>query len=150
MQSKNTESLNYPLCRECGGRCCQGSPGLWVDPQRFVAIFFAGKSLNLEQMRECLPELGLVLWEKSGVPMPAPLSLTNGCAFLCSDGCSLSVSERPCQCLALIPGRETLAQTKGSLCRLPLEFSKEVCRQQWQDYWRSFQELQESIEQPAR
>lgn len=150
MLLQNGKALNYPLCRECGGRCCQGSPGIWTDPQRFLTIFFSGEALPLEQMREYLPELGLVFWEKSGVPMPAPLSLTNGCAFLGHDGCSFTASERPCQCLALIPDRGTLAQGKGSLCRLPMEFSREVCKQQWQDYWSSFQELQESIEQPAR
>ncbi len=138
VQLQTINSLNYPLCRECGGRCCQGSPGLWIDPQRFLAIFFAGKPLPLEQMRECLPALGLVLWEKSGVPIPAPLFLVDGCAFLGKDGCSFPVSERPCQCLALIPDRETLAQSEGSLCRLPSEFSKVICNQKWQDYWQSF------------
>ncbi len=138
VQLQKRESLNYSLCRKCGGRCCQGSPGLWIDPQRFLTIFFAGKPLPLEQMRECLSELGLVLWEKSGVPMPAPLTLVSGCAFLGKDGCSFSVSERPCQCLALIPDEETLAQPEGSLCSLPKEFSREVCKQNWQKYWQSF------------
>jgi hypothetical protein len=125
------------LCRECGGRCCQGSPGIWVDPERFFALFFSGQHLTLEQLRERLPELGLVLWEKTGVPIPAPGSLVNGCAFLGIEGCRFAVSERPCQCLALVPKQETLNQQQGCLCQIPEEFSREVARQRWQDYWQT-------------
>ena len=129
------DSLDLPLCRECGGRCCKGSPGIWVDPERFFALFFSGHHLTVEQLRGRLPELGLVLWEKKGVPMPAPRSLVSGCAFLGADGCRFPVAERPCQCLALIPVKETLDQQQGCLCRVPEEFSRDVARQRWQNYW---------------
>lgn len=129
------ESFDLSLCRACGGRCCQGSPGVWVDPVRFFALFSAGQFLTLAQLRERVTELGLVLWEQSGVPLPAPRSVTSGCAFLQADGCAFPTAERPCQCLALIPVRETLEQTDGCLCRLPPEFSRELARERWREYW---------------
>ncbi|MHB1399915.1 MAG: hypothetical protein ACYDAI_04325 [Trichloromonadaceae bacterium] len=131
------DSLDLPLCQECGGRCCQGSPGVWVDPERFFALFFTGQRLTVEQLHEGLPALGLVLWENSGVPIPAPLSLASGCAFHGADGCGFSVAERPCQCLALIPLTATLAQPQGCLCRVPEAFSREAARRNWQDYWQT-------------
>ncbi len=132
-----SEALNLPLCQECGGRCCQGSPGIWVDPERFFTLFFFGQHLTLEQLRGRLPELGLVLWEKSGVPVPAPRSLVSGCSFLGADGCRLLVAERPCQCLALIPVKETLDQQKGCLCWVPEDYSLATGRQRWQRYWQT-------------
>lgn len=137
MMLEKSGSQDLLLCRECGGRCCQGSPGIWVDPERFFALFFSGQHLTLEQLRERLPELGLVLWEKTGVPIPAPGSLVNGCAFLGIEGCRFAVSERPCQCLALVPKQETLNQQQGCLCQSPEEFSREVARRRWQDYWQT-------------
>jgi len=140
MQSVLVESrdaLNPSLCQECGGRCCQGSPGIWVDPERFFALFFAAQRLTLEQLRGRLSELGLVLWENSGVPIPAPLSLATGCAFHGADGCGFSVAERPCQCLALIPLIATLTQPQGCLCRVPEAFSRKAARRNWQDYWQT-------------
>jgi len=134
---ENKDSVDVPLCRECGGRCCQGSPGIWVDPERFFALFFPGQRLTLEQLRGHLPGLGLVLWGNSGVPIPAPLSLDSGCAFLGVDGCGLSVAERPCQCLALIPIKETLDQKQGCLCQMPEAFSRDVGTQHWRKYWQT-------------
>ena len=128
-------SLDLPLCRKCGGRCCKGSPGVWVDPERFFAIFFSGQHLTLAQLRERLPALGLVLWEKSGVPIPAPCSLNSGCSFLTADGCLFSVAERPCQCLALVPNKATLLQEQGCLCLEPEAFTRAVAKQLWQNYW---------------
>ena len=135
MPLENKDAMNLPLCRECGGRCCQGSPGVWVDPERFFAIFFAGQRLTLEQLRERLPEVGLVLWGKSGVPMPAPRSLASGCSFLGEDGCLFTVDERPCQCLALIPNKKTLDREEGCLCQEPDESSRGAAMKKWQDYW---------------
>lgn len=137
MYKKKADSQDLALCRECGGRCCQASPGIWVDPERFFAIFFAGHHLTLEQLRNRLPALGLVLWEKSGVPMPAPRSQASGCAFRGIDGCRFSVAERPCQCLALTPDRKTLNQEEGCLCHLPKEFNRAEARNLWQKYWQS-------------
>lgn len=137
MPIEKSASLNLTLCRECGGRCCQASPGIWVDPERFFAIFFSGQRLTLQQLREWLPEIGLVLWEQTGVPIPAPRSLDAGCAFLRADGCQFSIGERPCQCLALVPVKETLKYSEGSLCRLPEEFSRKLAGQRWQHYWQT-------------
>lgn len=137
MPLATTDNLDLLLCRECGGRCCQGSPGVWVDPERFFALFFSGQRLPLEQLRGQLPALGLVLWEKSGVPVPAPRSLTTGCAFHGADGCRLAVAERPCQCLALIPNPQTLEQPQDCLCRMPEAFSWDAARQRWQSYWQT-------------
>jgi hypothetical protein len=131
------DSLDLVLCRECGGRCCQGSPGIWVDPERFFALFFQGQRLTVEQLRGQLPALGLVLWGNSGVSMPAPRSLASGCAFLGIDGCQFTVAQRPCQCLALIPSKATLAQQQGCLCRLPEAYSRDAGRQRWQQYWQT-------------
>lgn len=130
-------SLDLGLCQECDGRCCHGSPGIWVDPVRFFGIFFQGQKLTLEQLRERLPELGLVLWEKSGVPIPAPRSVVSGCAFQRADGCRFSIAERPCQCLALIPVIETLEQPQGCLCKLPDDYSRKAGEQRWKNYWQT-------------
>lgn len=132
---KEKVALDAPLCRTCGGRCCQGSPGIWVDPERFFTLFFAGQHLTLEQLRGRLDDLGLVLWEKTGVPIPAPRSLLTGCAFHSADGCRFSIEDRPCQCLALVPNRKTLTQAQGCLCRLPEGFSREQAGRLWQKYW---------------
>jgi len=137
MLPEDRDALNLPLCQRCGGRCCQGSPGIWVDPERFFALFFHGQHLTLAQLRKRLPALGLVLWEKSGVPMPAPRSLASGCAFLEADGCRFSVAERPCQCLAMIPNKKTLEQPQGCHCPLPEEFGRDEAKLRWQRYWQS-------------
>jgi hypothetical protein len=136
-ENEQNVSLNLLLCQECGGRCCQGSPGIWIDPERFFALFFSGQRVTLDQLRERLPDLGLVLWENLGAPIPAPRSLSSGCAFLGENGCRFSVSERPCQCLALIPDKTTLELQTGCPCRLPADFSRETGRQRWQDYWQT-------------
>lgn len=130
-------SLDLSLCTECGGRCCQGSPGIWIDPERFLVLFFSGMRVTLDQLRKRLPDLGLVLWENSGVPIPAPRSLSSGCAFLEEDGCQFAVTERPCQCLALIPNKTTLELQTGCSCLLPADFSREAGRQHWKNYWRT-------------
>lgn len=137
MLLETRDFLDLPLCRECGGRCCQGSPGVWVDPERFFALFFAGQCLTVEQLRERLPALGLVFWENSGLPIPGPLSLATGCVFHNADGCGFSVTERPCQCLAMPPLTATLAQPQGCLCRVPEAFSREEARRNWRDYWQT-------------
>lgn len=137
MRSETQNSLNLPLCQACGGRCCQGSPGLWVDPERFFACFFPGQRPTLEQLRARLHELGMVLWEKGGVPMPAPRALAGGCAFLGADGCRFPVAERPCQCLAMVPNQATLEQAEGCLCPVPEAFSRDAARRRWQSYWQT-------------
>jgi hypothetical protein len=135
MLLKKRNSSNESLCLACGGRCCQGSPGIWVDPERFFALFFPGERLTVEALRQRLPAAGLVLWENSGVPIPAPRSLASGCAFLGAGGCGFSIGERPCQCLALIPDEATLDQPRGCLCRTPAAFSRAAGRARWREYW---------------
>ena len=137
MSLEPDKSLNLPLCKECGGRCCQSSPGVWIDPERFFAVFPQVQHLTVEQLRERLPELGLVLWEKAGVPIPAPRSVDSGCVFLGPEGCLFSLADRPCQCLALIPVKETLDQYQGCLCREPEGFRREAGRLRWHKYWQS-------------
>lgn len=137
MLSDQKDTLDFSLCQECGGRCCQGSPGIWVDPERFFGLFFPGQRLTLEQLRGELPALGLVLWEKTGVPMPAPRSVASGCSFHGATGCSLPLAQRPCQCLALIPIKQTVEQAQGCLCRLPEAYSMHVAKRRWQQYWRT-------------
>lgn len=134
MRDDDHIAFDPQTCRQCGGRCCQGSPGVWVDPQRFFAIFFSGEQLSLDDLRKRLPERGLVLWEKSGVPVPAPGSVVEGCSFLGENGCSFSLAERPCQCLALIPDPATLQQ-EGCVCQLPELFSFAEAQRQWKKYW---------------
>jgi hypothetical protein len=137
-KSMQMENCSTPdLCQECAGRCCMGSPGVWIDPDRFFEIFFAGKHLAIESLQERLPDLGLVLWDVGGVSIPAPGSLVTGCAFQDEEGCRFSVARRPCQCLALVPNAETLAQEKGSRCKMPEGFSRDVAVQRWKEYWQS-------------
>jgi hypothetical protein len=93
--------------------------------------------LTINQLRQQLPALGLVLWEKTGVPIPAPRSLAAGCAFLDTDGCRFSISERPCQCLALIPNKETLDHQHGCLCYFTEEYNRDAASQRWQKYWQT-------------
>ena len=72
-----------------------------------------------------------------GVAIPAPRSLELGCAFLGAAGCLFPVSDQPCQCLALVPNRQTLEQSEGCLCREPEAFSRAAGRRRWQGYWQT-------------
>jgi hypothetical protein len=130
-------SLNLQLCKICGGRCCHGSPGVWLDPQRFFDLFFGGEHLTVNQLSEQVADLGMVMWGMTGqgIPLPAPLSVLSGCAFLGAEGCRLSIAERPCQCLALIPNQRTLDQQQGCQCQAPPEASRSVANERWQNYW---------------
>jgi hypothetical protein len=137
MMKEKIGSLDLALCRVCGGRCCTGSPGIWVDPERFFDLFFGGDHLTLDQLREQLPALGLRLWTIRGVPIPAPGSRSSGCASFGGEGCEFTVTERPCQCLGLIPNKETLNLDKGCLCKMPVGFSREDGRLRWEIYWQT-------------
>jgi hypothetical protein len=137
IESEHNVSLDLVLCQECGGRCCKGSPGIWIDPDRFFALFFPRQKVTLDHLRERLPSLGLVLWENSGVPISAPRSLSSGCSFIGADGYQLSITARPCQCLALNPDKATLDLQEGCRCHFPANYSREKGRQRWQDYWQA-------------
>lgn len=125
--------LDPQMCRTCGGRCCQGHPGLWVDPARLAALYFGGTLPPREQLAVLLPPLGFTLRNVDGVAIPAPLA-DDGCAFLTPAGCRLPPSHRPCQCLALIPSIDTLME--GEICcTLPAPFRTGYVREDWQRFW---------------
>lgn len=127
-------TLDPQICRQCRGLCCQGHPGVYVDPERFWAIHFDGEVLTPAELGLRLPFVGLELKEMSGVPVPAPRKAPWGCVFLGQDGCRLSSEERPCQCLALEPHLDTLLD--GEIrCNMPPGFGYGAVRQRWADYW---------------
>jgi len=99
--------LDPQHCRQCGGLCCQGHPGLWVDPERFLTLFFAAQRLNQGELQRRLPPLGMELRDLGGVMIPAPLPGVHGCSALTTAGCAYPPETRPCQCLAMIPEFET-------------------------------------------
>ena len=76
------------ICRQCKGLCCQGHPGLWVDPQRFLKTFDLPTPTTAEALRQMLPT-ELVLRNIEEVAIPAPRKLETGCIFLQDDGCQL-------------------------------------------------------------
>lgn len=126
--------FDQQLCRQCRGLCCQAHPGVWVDPERFWAIFFAGRPASSKNIADRLAELGLELRDYSGVPVPAPRSSHAGCDFLGPSGCRLPRARRPCQCLALEPVLATLIE--GEIhCRLPKGYSYGPIRQHWGRFW---------------
>lgn len=129
-------NLDEQLCRQCGGRCCQGHSGLWCDPQRFFAIFAAAKIPPAEQLSRILQRVNLCLRDLGGVLVPAPITTEQGCRFRSASGCSFSLKERPCQCLALTPNLETLLADEIH-CRLPADYGSNTARENW----RPFQKL---------
>ncbi len=133
--------LDEQLCRQCRGRCCQGHSGLWSDPQRFFGIFSAEKIPSSAQFVRLLDRFGLCLRDLSGVLIPAPTADDLGCRFRRETGCSFTIAERPCQCLALIPQLETLLAEQIH-CRLPAEFGSGSARENW----RPFQPLLKQVQ----
>jgi len=122
------------LCRQCGGLCCQGHPGVWSDPARFVRLFFAGRPFGRRELEERLEALQLELRDYSGIAVPAPRRTETGCVFLRADGCRLAPSHRPCQCLGLVPELDTLLT--GELhCRMPPHLGYGRVRANWRRYW---------------
>ena len=128
--------IDAQLCKQCGGRCCQGHPGTWSNPQRFFSIFGGGKPLSCDEFVAIVKQRGLQLRDVGGVLVPAPQENEHGCAAQCSDGCAFSVEERPCQCLALIPQLETLLDDQIH-CILPAAYGSATARKNWY----SWQEL---------
>jgi Fe-S-cluster containining protein len=123
------------LCRQCGGLCCQGHPGLFADPRQFAELFFPGEPLTPELLRRRLPFLGLELRKLLGVPVPAPRNAPWGCVFLGAGGCSLEPERRPGQCRALIPELETLIDGECR-CRMTPGFGTGEVRKNWLRFWR--------------
>ena len=128
------------LCSQCRGRCCQGHPGIWSDPQRFFSLFSPRNTPTAEDLLHLLKRWQLTLRNVDGVLIPAPTENEQGCGFLQNSGCTLSSDKRPCQCLALIPDLETLLDD-GIHCRLPAGFGSGAARENW----RSFQSLLKQV-----
>jgi hypothetical protein len=122
------------MCRTCGGRCCQGHPGVWVDPQRFFASYFTGHIPTRAELETDLPLFGLVLRTIDGIPLPSPAFDDDGCNFRTVDGCCQPVEKRPCQCLALQPDIETLMQGE-MCCSMPDGFRTGQARERWMRFW---------------
>lgn len=121
------------ICRQCRGLCCQGHPGVWVDPLRFLRVFNLPKPASPQALGRTLP-VELVLRDIDGVAIPAPQKQVDGCIFLDSDGCQLPESKRPEQCLALEPSLDTLID--GEIrCQLQPEGSTLTALQSWQSFW---------------
>jgi hypothetical protein len=121
------------ICRQCGGLCCQGHPGVWIEPERFLATFDLPLTRAQDTLSHILPR-EIELREIDGVAIAAPRRSSSGCIFLADDGCSLPVNKRPGQCLALVPALETLID--GEIrCQLRPEGSTRAAIRAWQDYW---------------
>lgn len=122
--------LDTQLCRQCRGRCCQGHPGVWSDPQRFFAIFFAAQLPSPTELRQVLEDHRLELRDLGGVLIPAPRVEEQGCSAQQSDGCAFDTATRPCQCLALTPNLDTLLDDQIH-CSLPPEYGSGTARESW-------------------
>jgi hypothetical protein len=121
------------MCRQCKGLCCQGHPGVWVDPERFLKSFDLPVPATPASLHNMLPR-ELVLRNIDDVAIPAPRKLETGCIFLQSDGCQLPENRRPGQCLALVPAFETLID--GEIrCGLKPEASTLTAIKAWRNFW---------------
>ncbi|WP_305045108.1 hypothetical protein [Geoalkalibacter sp.] len=122
-------------CRQCRGLCCQGHPGAWADPGRFLARHFEREQrIDIPYLRTTLPFLGMELRDLCGVPVPTPRTAPWGCVHLGVAGCKLAPEDRPDQCRALIPDIETLLH--GEIrCRMPVEYGTGTIRETWREFW---------------
>lgn len=127
-------SLDPHLCSGCGGLCCRETPGVWIDPQRFLKIFSLPSPVLPVDLDLELARLHLTWRDLGGVPVPLPQSNDDGCLLLGPHGCRLSPDQRPCQCLALIPNPETLRQQELN-CEMPDESRLIIARRRWGAYW---------------
>lgn len=124
------------ICTQCKGLCCQGHPGVWIDPERFLHSFGLPRPADPADWLPTLSGLGLVLRNIDGVAIPAPAGSEDGCTFLKARGCSLPDSRRPCQCLLLTPALETLIE--GEIhCHLPPEGSTLSAIRRWSAFWQN-------------
>jgi len=121
------------LCRQCRGLCCQGHPGLWTDPERFLRLFPTLETASVELAQQ-LASRQIILRDVGNVPIPAPQKTTSGCIFLTSAGCTLPVEQRPDQCLALTPQLDTLLEGEMR-CTMPPEHGSNSARQRWRAFW---------------
>ena len=128
------ELFDPDLCRQCGGLCCQGHPGIYADPSRFLKSFFPDGMPSGAQQVEALALIGIDLKNFSGIDIPAPRLAPWGCVFWGREGCRLSAEDRPCECLILQPCLETLLE--GEIHCKPREgFRYTDVRERWQRFW---------------
>jgi hypothetical protein len=132
--SLNTNHSDPQICRQCRGQCCQGHPGVWVDPERFLRCFDIRRPDSPDTLCSRLAPLGLTLRYIDGVPIPSPQQNEQGCRFLGSDGCRFTEQKRPCQCLALTPVLETLLDDQIH-CILPPDGSTATALKNWRGFW---------------
>ena len=134
MSTHNPDNYADPqMCRQCRGLCCQGHPGVWVDPERFFKAFDLPKTSSPETLHGLLPR-ELLLRDIDGVAIPAPQTRENGCVFLEREGCRLPENRRADQCLALVPTLDTLID--GEIrCVLKAEGSTLAAIGAWRRYW---------------
>ncbi|RME36777.1 MAG: hypothetical protein D6794_08010 [Deltaproteobacteria bacterium] len=122
------------ICRQCRGLCCQGAPGLWADPDRFVQLFFPRGLPEGRDLELALKRLGLTWRRVTGVAIAAPKRTETGCLFLTEQGCRLAPDRRPCQCLALEPSLDTLL-TGEIDCRMPAQLRSDRIALRWRRWW---------------
>lgn len=126
------------MCRQCGGLCCQGHPGLWTVPEDFFALFYPEESPSSLELKRRLPEIGLRLRDLDGILIPTPEITPSGCIFLGETGCKLPVSNRPEQCRALTPNLDTLINGE-MCCTLPADHGSGTARERWGLFWHNRQ-----------
>ena len=126
-------TLDTQLCQQCRGRCCQGHPGVWSNPQRFFSLFSSGNTPSVAQLSQVLQQHRIALRDLGGILVPAPQDTERGCIARHKEGCSYPTATRPCQCLALVPNLETLLDDLIH-CNLPPEFGSNSARRNWQPW----------------
>jgi len=123
------------ICEQCQGRCCQGHPGVYTQPERFWRLFAEQEQPSLKLLELHAPRWHLQVRYVRNVPVPSPQRQHNGsCVFLSVVGCQLPRRLRPDQCLALQPHYETLLHDE-ILCGLPPEHRLAEAVQRWRRFW---------------
>ena len=133
MIAETGHHFDAQICRQCKGLCCQGHPGVWVDPEHFLKSFNLPAPSTPAALHNMLPR-ELVLRNIDEVAIPAPRKLETGCIFLQADGCQLPENRRPGQCLALVPELDTLID--GEIrCGLQPQGSTLTAIRAWRQFW---------------
>ena len=136
MISANIVNHSDPkICQQCRGRCCQGHPGLWVDPARFISVFPCPSFPFSQNFQKAFDPLGTSFRDIDGVLIPTPQTIETGCIFLRPEGCAVAETKRPCQCLALMPNIDTLL-CDDIHCYLPQQSSTHNAMTKWRRFWR--------------
>ena len=79
------KNFDEQMCKQCKGLCCQGHPGVWMNPERFFRLFFSFPPKRIEDLATHLQEKSLVLRDYAGVLVPAPRGGEKGCVFFTPD-----------------------------------------------------------------